>query len=84
MNLYECLLASVPGLLPLQLLNTYVGCTVRNMQEVVSNGVYNYVVMTCQIVSSVFLMIYLLRRARKELAKHTRVPDIEADISNSS
>ncbi len=81
MSLCECLLASVLGLLPLQLLNTYVGSTVRSMQEV--GGTHSYVILAGQIISSVFLMAYLLHKARKELVKHTRVADAEADSNNA-
>ena len=60
------------------MLNTYMGSTLRNMQDVLSDRLDNYVVLSGQIISSILLMAYLLRKARRELAKHTRQADIEA------
>ena len=73
-----CLLASVCGLLPLQMLNTYMGSTVRSMQEVVADRMDGYIILSAQVIISVFLMLYMLRKARGELAKLTRPVDVES------
>ena len=78
----KCLLGSVVGLLPTQVLNTYMGSTVRNMQEVLSDRVDGYIVLTAQVIFTVILMLYLLRKARNELAKLTR-SDVETGDSES-
>lgn len=71
------------GLLPTQILNTYMGSTVRNMQEVLADRVDGYIVLTAQIIVSIFLVLYLLRKARSELAKLSRPVDIETgDLEN--
>ena len=72
------LLASALGLFPTQLLNTYMGSTVRNMQEVLSERVDGYIILGLQIVVSIFLTLYILNKARRELAKLTRNLDMES------
>lgn len=69
-------LGSLVGLLPTQLLNTYMGSTVRNMQEVLGNRADGYILLSAQVIFSVILMLYLLKKARSELAKLTR-SDVE-------
>ena len=66
------------GLLPTQMLNTYMGSTVRNMQEVLADRVDGYIILSAQVVISIFLMLYLLRKARSELAKLTQQVDVES------
>ena len=73
-----CLLASICGLLPTQMLNTYMGSTVRNMQEVLADRVDGYIILSAQVIMSIFLMLYLLRKARSELAKLTQQVDLES------
>ena len=73
-----CLVASVCGLLPTQMLNTYMGSTVRNMQEVLADRVDGYIILSAQVIMSIFLMLYLLRKARSELAKLTKQVDLES------
>ena len=72
----KALLGSVTGLLPTQLLNTYMGSTLRNMQEVLADRADGYIVLAAQVIFSIVLMLYLLKKARNELAKLTR-SDIE-------
>ena len=79
-----CLIASVCGLLPTQMLNTYMGSTVRNMQEVLADRVDGYIILSAQISMSIFLMLYLLRKARSELAKLTKQVDVESGNAPSS
>ena len=78
-----CLSASILGLLPTQIINTYMGSTVRNMQEVLADRIDGYVILSAQIVISIFLILYLLRKARSELAKLSRQVDVETgDLEN--
>ena len=70
-DLWRCLLASVVGLTPTQLLNTYMGSTVRNMQEVLSNKADGYIILSGQIVFSIALVLYIGQKAKKELDKLT-------------
>jgi len=72
------LAASALGLFPTQLLNTYMGSTVRNMQEVLSERVDGYIILGLQIIVSIFLTLYILSKARRELAKITRSVDVES------
>lgn len=74
----QYLMASLLGLLPTQLLNTYMGSTVRNMQEVLADRMNSYIILGLQIVVSIFLMLYILNKARRELAKLTRNMDMES------
>ena len=69
------------GLLPTQMLYTYMGSTVRNMQEVLADRVDGYIILSAQVIMSVFLMLYLLRKARRELAKLTQQVDPELGTS---
>ena len=68
--------ASSLGLIPTQIINTYMGSTVRNMQEVLGNKVDGYIILIAQVLLSIVLTIYLFRKARKELAKLTQ-PSIQ-------
>ena len=68
---WKFFLASVMGLLPTQILNTYMGSTVRSMQEVLADRVDGYIILGVQVVFSLVLMFYLLNKARRELAKLT-------------
>eukprot|EP00731_Ephydatia_muelleri_P027122 Em0018g1222a len=53
------------------LLNTYMGSTVRNMQEVLSNKADGYIILSAQVVFSVGLVFYIGRKAKMELDKLT-------------
>ena len=68
---WHCLLASVVGLMPTQMLNTYMGSTVRNMQEVLSDRADSYIILIAQVMFSIILSFYLLKKARLELSKLT-------------
>jgi len=70
MSISKCLLASFIGLLPTQALNTYMGSTLRTMEDVVHhNSAGGYLMLTVQVGISGFLMWYVIRRARYELNK---------------
>lgn len=62
-------MASSLGLFPTQLLNTYVGTTLRNMEEIYSSSAENYVILIVQVVVTGCLLVYVFRRARYEINK---------------
>ena len=72
--------ASVFGLLPIQILNTYMGSTVRNMQEVLTDRVDGYIILGVQVIFSIGLMGYLLTKARRELARLTKKSEGQGEI----
>lgn len=75
---WQFFLASVLGLLPTQILNTYMGSTVRSMQEVLTDRMDGYIILGIQVVFSIILLLYLLNKARRELAKLTH--DVECGV----
>ena len=81
-SFFKCLLGSVVGLLPTTCLNTYMGCTVRNMQEVLSNRADGYIILTGQVIFSALLMLYIGQKARSELSKLAVKVDIESGNSS--
>lgn len=70
MSIYKCLVASLIGLLPTQTLNTYIGSSLRTMEDILRHrSLTDYVMLAVQLGISAFLMWYLIRRARFELNK---------------
>ncbi|XP_075776532.1 transmembrane protein 64 isoform X1 [Pelodiscus sinensis] len=68
LSLPNYLMASSVGLLPTQLLNSYLGTTLRTMEDVIAEqSVSGYFVFTLQIVISIGLMFYVVHRAQVEL-----------------
>ena len=82
-SFWQFLIASMVGLLPTQVLNTYMGSTVRNMQEVLADRVDGYIILGIQAIFSIILMLYLLNKARRELAKLTNT-DVECGNPDSN
>uniref|UniRef100_H3DK99 Transmembrane protein 64 n=1 Tax=Tetraodon nigroviridis TaxID=99883 RepID=H3DK99_TETNG len=67
-SLPNYLVASSLGLLPTQLLNSYLGTTLRTMEDVIAEqSLSGYFVFTLQIVISIGLMFYVVHRAQVEL-----------------
>ncbi|XP_067414360.1 transmembrane protein 64 [Emydura macquarii macquarii] len=68
LSLPNYLMASSVGLLPTQLLNSYLGTTLRTMEDVIAEqSVSGYFIFTLQIVISIGLMFYVVHRAQMEL-----------------
>ncbi|CAM5108842.1 unnamed protein product [Natator depressus] len=68
LSLPNYLMASSVGLLPTQLLNSYLGTTLRTMEDVIAEqSVSGYFIFTLQIVISIGLMFYVVHRAQVEL-----------------
>ncbi|XP_011204753.2 transmembrane protein 64 [Bactrocera dorsalis] len=64
--------ASLIGLLPAQIINAYLGSTLRSMQEVLSNhgtAVTGYISFGLEVICGVALMVWVIQKARKELAQ---------------
>ncbi|XP_041104748.1 transmembrane protein 64-like [Polyodon spathula] len=62
------LVASSVGLLPTQLLNSYLGTTLRTMEDVIAEQtVSGYLIFSFQIILSIGLMFYVVHRAQVEL-----------------
>lgn len=67
-SLPNYLVASSVGLLPTQLLNSYLGTTLRTMEDVIAEqSISGYFVFSLQIVISIGLMFYVVHRAQTEL-----------------
>uniref|UniRef100_A0A8C0WF91 VTT domain-containing protein n=2 Tax=Castor canadensis TaxID=51338 RepID=A0A8C0WF91_CASCN len=68
LSLPNYLMASSVGLLPTQLLNSYLGTTLRTMEDVIAEqSVSGYFVFCLQIIISIGLMFYVVHRAQVEL-----------------
>uniref|UniRef100_A0A8C6CDU3 Transmembrane protein 64 n=1 Tax=Moschus moschiferus TaxID=68415 RepID=A0A8C6CDU3_MOSMO len=68
LSLPNYLVASSVGLLPTQLLNSYLGTTLRTMEDVIAEqSVSGYFVFCLQIIISIGLMFYVVHRAQVEL-----------------
>ncbi|XP_070574050.1 transmembrane protein 64-like [Ptychodera flava] len=64
------LLASSLGLLPTQILNTYMGTTLRSMEDVLDQQSFSgYFMFILQLVISIVLTWYVVKKARSELNK---------------
>lgn len=73
----KCLSASVFGLLPTQAMNAYMGSTLRSVEDVISEHSGNYLILVVQVVITIGLSIYVIRKARKELNKACRESEVE-------
>ncbi|XP_078400044.1 transmembrane protein 64-like [Cetorhinus maximus] len=86
----QYLATSTIGLLPSQILNSYLGSTVRTLEDVVNHrGVEGYLAFALQIFISVVMMLYFVRRARQELNKtieahNANQPECEALPNNEN
>jgi hypothetical protein len=67
----------VIGLLPTQAMNAYMGSTLRSVEDVISEHSGNYVILVVQVVITIGLSIYVIRKARKELNKACRESEVE-------
>uniref|UniRef100_A0A8C0BTE2 Transmembrane protein 64 n=2 Tax=Accipitrinae TaxID=8955 RepID=A0A8C0BTE2_9AVES len=95
LSLPNYLMASSVGLLPTQLLNSYLGTTLRTMEDVIAEqSVSGYFIFSLQIVISIGLMFYVVHRAQVELnaaivacemeMKTSFVKDSQPSISGST
>ena len=77
MSIPKCTLASSVGLFPTQLLNTYVGTTLRNMEEIYTSQADSYIILIVQVLVTGCLLVYVFRRARHEINKAMALSDTE-------
>ncbi|KFQ50052.1 Transmembrane protein 64, partial [Nestor notabilis] len=95
LSLPNYLMASSVGLLPTQLLNSYLGTTLRTMEDVIAEqSVSGYLIFSLQIVVSIGLTFYVVHRAQVELnaaivaceieMKTSLVKDSQPSISGST
>ncbi|XP_058794812.1 transmembrane protein 64 [Phymastichus coffea] len=74
-------ISSAIGLLPAQLINVYLGSSLRSMQDVLedkSTAATGYIVFAFQIFIGVSLMVYVVQKARREL----QLALLEADLAS--
>lgn len=74
-------LASALGLLPAQIINIYLGSSLRSMQDVLedrSTAATGYIVFCFQILIGISLMVYVVQKARREL----QLALLEADLAS--
>eukprot|EP00794_Sanderia_malayensis_P019069 gene19069-20984_t len=77
--------ASFIGSLPTQALNSYIGSTLRTINDVVhQNDSSGYAIVALQVFISLCLMLYVVRRARYELNKVCLPPTAPTTESKSS
>ncbi|XP_057323814.1 transmembrane protein 64 [Microplitis mediator] len=79
-------IASAIGLLPAQLINVYLGSSLRSMQDVLqdkSTAATGYIVFCFQIIIGVSLMVYVVQKARRELHLALLEADLAAMSDNS-
>ncbi|KAM5315084.1 transmembrane protein 64 [Glossophaga mutica] len=95
LSLPNYLMASSVGLLPTQLLNSYLGTTLRTMEDVITEQtISGYFIFCLQIIISIGLMFYVVHRAQVELnaaivgcemeLKTSLEKDSQPDTSSSS
>ena len=73
--------ASSIGLLPTQALNAYIGSTLRSMEDVMADHSSSYLVLVAQVLISIALMVYVIRRARTELNKTCEESELEIQVN---
>jgi protein maelstrom len=87
MGVVRYLSASITGLMPTQVLNSYIGSTLRSMEEVLtdsSNTLTAYIVFSIQLFLTAALMAYVVRRAKRELnrtVEELEKRDLSKDVS---
>ena len=62
------------------------GSTLRSMTEVLADRADGYIILAVQVIFSIFLSYYLVRKARQELAKLSATPDgteVNVDIESA-
>ncbi|XP_053571163.1 transmembrane protein 64 [Bombina bombina] len=82
LSLPNYLAASSVGLFPTQLLNSYLGTTLRTMEDVIAEqSISGYFIFSLQIVISIALMFYVVHRAQVELNAAIIACEIELKTS---
>ncbi|XP_075069869.1 transmembrane protein 64 [Mixophyes fleayi] len=85
LSLPNYLVASSVGLFPTQLLNSYLGTTLRTMEDVIAEqSVSGYFIFSLQIMISIALMFYVVHRAQVELNAAIMACEMELKTSLKS
>ncbi|KAH9515700.1 Transmembrane protein 64 [Bulinus truncatus] len=87
MTLPRYLISSAGGLVPMSVLNCYMGSTLRNMQDLMSddsNRLTGFFIFGGQILITVVLLWFVVRKARVELKKAMDESDKSSSLSPSS
>lgn len=58
-------------------MNTYMGSTLRSVEDVISQHSGGYFILLVQVVITIGLSVYVIRKARKELNKACRESEVE-------
>jgi len=77
------LAASVVGLFPTQCINVYIGSTLRSMEEVLTNEDTirtGWLLLLAQLVITVIVALFVVRKARRELDRTLQDPDLESVV----
>lgn len=78
-------LATLLGLFPAQLINVYLGSTLRSIHEVLDDShVTGYIVFAFQILIGITLMVWVVQKARKELTIAIMAAESMSTSSSSS
>ena len=80
-KMFRYVTASSIGLLPTQALNAYIGSTLRSMEDVMADHSSSYLVLVAQVLISIVLMVYVIRRARTELNKTCEESELEIQVN---
>ncbi|KAK2724808.1 transmembrane protein 64-like [Artemia franciscana] len=85
LSIKSYLCATAIGLLPTQVINVYLGSTVRSMQDVLTDSntaTTGYFVFAVQVMISMLLMMFVLRKAKIELNKMVQKNTLSSSIEN--
>ncbi|XP_013188588.2 transmembrane protein 64 [Amyelois transitella] len=78
-------IATLIGLLPAQVINVYLGSTLRSIHEVLDNShVTGYIVFAFQILIGITLMVWVVQKARKELTFAIMAAELGREAISSS
>ena len=77
-GVFSSSLGSFLGFLPTQLLYCYLGSTVHNMQELLDDRLNTYIILIVQVIASILLVYYVVRKARIEFAKLAAEQELKA------
>ncbi|XP_072947325.1 transmembrane protein 64 [Epargyreus clarus] len=78
-------LATLLGLLPAQVINVYLGSTLRSMHDVLHEShLTGYVVFAFQILIGITLMVWVVQKARKELTIAIMAAELGRDTLSTS
>ncbi|XP_063382216.1 transmembrane protein 64 isoform X1 [Cydia fagiglandana] len=78
-------LATMLGLFPAQLINVYLGSTLRSMHDVLHEShATGYVVFACQILIGITLMVWVVQKARKELTLAIMAAELGRETPSTS